>query len=241
VNKIQTKIGSPNIWGYDLYFNEIKCGKVGGWSTKDNVYLDGLTLGNEDSITVRGTSSQVNLYYIEITYTITPNAPQLTVSEDSIFVAIEPETEETDSVRADSVAIELVKEVYLPAKFVTNEHLALEIEMVENPNGMGVVTEDSVFYSTEVGTYTFRARYLAEEGCHNASAWSEIYTVYVLPIVEDEPEVIEGGENEENQPGTTTGLNDVQHSESSQKILRGNILYIRRGDALFTIEGRRVE
>ena len=255
VNKIQTRIGSPNIWGYDLYFNEIKCGNVGGWSWKDNVYLDGLTLGNEDSITVRGTAT-CNLYYIEITYTITPNAPQLTVSEDSIFVAIEPENEEIDSLEidslnvdslgidslsADSAVVKLIQEVYLPAKFVAREHLAIEIEMVENPNNMGVVTEDSVFYSTEVGTYTFRARYLAEEGCHNASEWSEIYTVYVLPIVEDEPEVIEGGDNEENQPGTTTGLGDIQSQSQAQKFLRGNILYIRRGDALFTIDGRRVE
>lgn len=72
VTQIKAKFGNASISSYDVYFNSTKCGKVNGWSTNDNIYLGGLSLGNEGNINV-STTRDANIYWIEITYTMGSN------------------------------------------------------------------------------------------------------------------------------------------------------------------------
>ena len=71
VTQIKGKFGNGSTSKYEVYYNDIKCGTVKGWNTNDNVYLNGLSLGNNGSITI-STTGDANIYWLEMTYTITP-------------------------------------------------------------------------------------------------------------------------------------------------------------------------
>jgi len=71
VSQIKGKYGRGHVGSIDIYYNDIKCGTVKGWNTNDNVYLGGLSLGNNGNITISATN-EANIYWLEITYTITP-------------------------------------------------------------------------------------------------------------------------------------------------------------------------
>ena len=71
VTQIKGKFGNGSISKYEVNYNGIKCGTVGGWSTNDNIYLGNLSLGNNGSITI-STTRDANIYFLEMTYTITP-------------------------------------------------------------------------------------------------------------------------------------------------------------------------
>ena len=156
VTKIKAKIGAP-LWGFDLYFNETKCGHVNGWSTKDNVYLDNLSLGNNDVITVRLTETG-NIYYFEITYTITPHTP--TPTNGSVNVTINPSAKNT----LDVASLFSIDDD-VPTDF------NLEYDLISAYAHGWIISETTNFWADAAGEYVAKARVVSETD-HNASEWS---------------------------------------------------------------------
>ena len=164
VTKINCKFGNAGTSSYDIYFDDQKISSCKGWNKVDNVGLSNLSLGNDGTIRIK-TTRDANIYYIDMTYTITPsNAPAVANTEETINVTLD--------------ANNLTANAPQTVTFATNDHFAESLEFDVTPNS-GFAHNKGVFYATVAGTYTAKARVAAVNNCHEASAWSNEVTITV--------------------------------------------------------------
>lgn len=113
-------------------------------------------------------------YYIKdisITYTITPDAPGVSPTTETVNVTLPANT-------ANPTAINYKD------NFSTSDHYGSYFEYAfdSNPGNAGNMSGDN-FYATDSGTYKIKARIKAENNCHEASSWSSNLTITVNPLV----------------------------------------------------------
>ena len=257
VTKIETKIGAPTL-GFDLYFNDIKCGGVGMWSTKDGVYLDGLSLGNDDVITVKMTRTG-NLYYIDITYTVTPITYSVAFDGNGSTAGSMDEQSFTydEAQDLDVSAFERIYTVSFDAKMT--EVVALTAEYTFAGWALSADGEKAYDPAQHVSNLT------TEDGgtVRLYAVWKE--TAVILPAVEKEGYRFEGWFMNEEKIGEAgdafvptanvtlsalwtdinselpTALDTVGAGNKAAKVLRDGVIYIRCEGKEFTLDGRVVK
>ena len=170
VTKLKLWIGhngmvNPFKWvDCDLYINSSKAGSFGTIINEEREY-SGYSLGNNDSF-VFYPSRDINLYGVEITYTITPNAPTVSPSTKSVDVTLDASSPTT---------------IDYASCFSTSETHYTELikyAFASNPNSKGVMSGNN-FYATAAGTYTIYAYIDAKKDCHVQSANSSNLTITV--------------------------------------------------------------
>lgn len=112
-------------------------------------------------------------YYIgdiSITYTITPSAPGVNPTTETVNVTLPENTANPTTINYKD-------------NFSTSDHYGsfFEYAFDSNPNNKGVMSGDN-FYATDSGTYKIKARIKAENNCHVASDWSYL-TITVNPLI----------------------------------------------------------
>lgn len=112
-------------------------------------------------------------YYIgdiSITYTITPSAPGVNPTMETVNVTLPENTANPTTINYKD-------------NFSTSDHYGsfFEYAFDSNPNKKGVMSGDN-FYATDSGTYKIKARIKAENNCHVASDWSYL-TITVNPLI----------------------------------------------------------
>ena len=130
-------------------------------------------LSNNVELQLKNTSSGLfggsRSFYIKdisITYTITPNAPSVTVNPKTASVNV---TLNTNSPTNLDVA----------SKFSSSDHYNSRSYTVSTNPGSAGHMNGSNFYATAAGTYVVKAKYNASTGCHEDSEWGEGLTVTV--------------------------------------------------------------
>ena len=103
---------------------------------------------------------------ISITFTITPEAPGLSKTTETVNVTLPANTANPTTVGYKV--------------FTTKDHFGSywNYAFSSNPNNKGVMSGDN-FYATEAGTYKIHAKINAENNCHTESAWSNDFTITV--------------------------------------------------------------
>lgn len=107
---------------------------------------------------------------ISITFTITPNAPGVVSSTDTVNVTLD----------ANNLTQNSPQTVSLDSHFSFPDHYGefKNYSITTNPNSGGVLS-GSTFYATKAGTYKVKAGISAKDGCHAASAQSGELTITV--------------------------------------------------------------
>ena len=167
VTELKMKVGH-NGWlvnNCDIYLNNEKKETI-GTTTDSKLTYSGYSLGNNGKFILK-TSRQVDLYWITITYTITPNdKPAQTSTEETINVTVN---------NADKQTIDLTKIFTVTAVHAAESQV---FEFTENPGNKGAI-ENGLFYATAAGTYKVKSRIAAKADCHEATAWTDELTITV--------------------------------------------------------------
>ena len=167
VTELKMKIGH-NGWfvnNCDIYLNGEKKETV-GTTTDTKVTYSGYSLGNDGHFVLK-TTRQVDVYWITITYTITPNEkPAQTSTEETINVTVSSANKQT---------IDLTKIFTVTAAHAAESQV---FAFTENPDNKGVI-ENGLFYATAAGTYKVKSQIAAKENCHEATAWTDELTITV--------------------------------------------------------------
>ena len=162
VKKIHCKFGNAGVSGYDVFLNNNNRGSVGGWSKNDNIYLDNLSLGDDDVITIRATRD-ANIYWIEMTYTITPNvAPTPTSGVSEVRVTLDP---------LNPVTLDL-SDLFSIADAPDDFEYVCDLAVADaHAHIIGAGTQ---FWADSAGDYTIKGQVAVAED-HLPSAWSSTY------------------------------------------------------------------
>lgn len=182
VTGIKCKIGNPNTWyiwnhnDLDVYINSSKVKTVGGWSSDDNVSKTGMSLGNDGSIVLK-TTKGANIYSIEITYTITPDAPTAVATTHTICATLN-----TGSI-ADDEKLQLNTSSCFTMPGNDShfyETLSYNRSAAAGTDGTKSNVSNNYFYATQVGTYYVKAKIAAKTNCHAESSYSGNITINVI-------------------------------------------------------------
>lgn len=112
----------------------------------------------------------IRIKKITITYTITPNAPGVVSSTETVNVTLD----------ANNLTQNSPQTVSLDSHFSFADHYgeSKNYSITTNPNDGGVIS-GSTFYATKAGIYKVKAGISAKDGCHAASAQSGELTITV--------------------------------------------------------------
>ena len=165
VTAIRMKVGHSRMvhggWTCEISINdEYKWGV--GTSADFRQTADGYNLHNDDNFKL-SFSTNADLYWVTITYTITPNDAPAVAEPASVAIPV--------SLSDDRKNVDL-SQVFTLAAGVPSD-FAIEY------NKDGGVIDGSNFYAEAVGEYTLKARVAAKENDHEVSAWSGDYVITV--------------------------------------------------------------
>ena len=150
--------------------NYVNIGNLAGASTDVSINnpSSGLTLTVTCST---GIARDIRITKITVDYTITPDAPGVSPTTETVNVTLPANT-------ANPTAINYKD------NFSTSDHYGSYFEYAfdSNPGNAGNMSGDN-FYATDSGTYKIKARIKAENNCHEASSWSSNLTITVNPLV----------------------------------------------------------
>ena len=167
VTKLSLWIGHNGVGFFTTYTCNmyINGSKAGDFKTIVNERKDysGYSLGNDDSFTFYP-SRDINLYGVEITYTITPDKPTIKKSTESVTVTLD---------NSDK------KKVNLTNYFSVSDETDFRPLVTYAKSGGSF--DGTYFYATDSGTYTVNAYIDAKKDCHEKSATSSNLTITVNP------------------------------------------------------------
>lgn len=154
VTGLKLKVGSSTPGDGNFYLYGERIDKIAGWNT-NVIDITDLSQGNDGNIKLSG-SKDFNIYYLDVTYTVTPTSqPAVVTAETSVIVTIDV---------ADKQTVDIKNLFALPA----NAHSEFTLGYKA---GKGVL-EGTNFYATSAGAYTVQAQIAPKENCHEGSAWS---------------------------------------------------------------------
>ena len=112
-------------------------------------------------------STDFNLTQVVINYTITPDAPGVSPTTETVNVTLPANTANPTTINYKD-------------NFSTSDHYGSYFDYAfdSNPNNKGVMSGDN-FYATEAGTYKIHAKINALDNCHTESEWSDDLTITV--------------------------------------------------------------
>ena len=185
------------------------------------------------AITGTNKKTDFNLTDIYITYTITPNAPELTETSKTINVTLD----------ANNLTQNAPQTVTLSDCFSTAEDeysTYLDYAITTNPNSKGFVS-NGVFYATGYGTYKVKALISEHTGCHEESALSEDELTIIVNRINqtvswDNESTIKtsmmSGTNQTVSASATSGLAVTYSSDQPGRVSVGETTGVLTADGL---------
>ena len=177
VTKLSLWIGHNGMFvkNCDIYVNGSKAGTVGTIINEKREY-SGYSLGNNDSF-VFYPSRNINLYGVEITYTITPNAPAAVASSHTIYATLNSGSiADDEKLQLNTSSCFTIpgndSHFYSSFSYSTSAAQGSDVSKANISN--------NYFNATKIGTYYVKAKIDALDNCHNASSYSGNHTINVI-------------------------------------------------------------
>ncbi len=167
VTQIEANLGNGNTRSYTV--SGTFSGSVGGWKTK-SITASNLNLGKSGTATIQ-TSRDARLYYLTITYTITPkNAPTIKSTSASVTVSLTNENK-LDMTTLIGVTNE---SDFMPVSFESSSFTQTGGVGASNGHFTG-----KYFYATSAGVYTYTNPYVAKKTDHHENSASASGTITI--------------------------------------------------------------
>ena len=212
--------------GCEIYVNDTKKEKIYTTGGSDKEY-GGYNLGNDETFKLKF-STKVDLYWVEIVYTISPNdKPSVVITESQVIdVTVNPENKQT---------------IDLSQLFAMPENAAEDFEFGYELSGGAV--DGNNFYATAAGTYTAKARIAAKADHHEASDLSEGEATIIVNRLDQtlswvDEEAIETNiviEDTKNIAAVSTSGRAVSYISSDESVLSvdeaGKLTALKVGEA----------
>ena len=143
-------------------------GGMTSFGTTNSSFSNGCKFSIKNELSGGLTSKERSFYFnnLTITYTITPNAPSVTVNPKTASVEV-------------TLDVENPTNLGVASKFSSSDHYTSRTYIVSTNPGNAGHMNGSNFYATAADTFVVKAKYNASTGCHEASGWGEGLTITV--------------------------------------------------------------